>query len=165
MDLDRLLQEFEHRPFSLGNSGIPVIWIGAPQLQPVCAALHARCQPEFDRLETILCAEVNQSLMLTYLLKNAQENQLFGVRVSVPAQDIAKEVSVISVAHLWPEAISHENDLAALFGIRFVETSSDAPRSAVQVAPLGKDFGGFPMRKQFSFSPPARASGMPGGTA
>lgn len=151
MDLDQLLQEFEHKQSLLGNSGVPVIWIAANKLQVVCAALHSRCVPEFDRLESILCAEIDQSLMLTYLVRNAHDRQVLGVRVSLAVQDIAKEVSILSVAHLWPEAIAHENDLSELFGIRFVDTSPDFPRSEVRVSPLGKGFGGFPLRKQFSF--------------
>jgi NADH:ubiquinone oxidoreductase subunit C len=124
-----------------GRSENTSFWVQGTRLSELCEHLKKRC--EIDWLENLSCAQVDQSLLLTYFLRSSitQETVILRVSLELPSNH-QTFVEMGSVESIWESARTFEEEILMLFGVRFSGGTNE-------FHPSESMWDGFPLRKDF----------------
>ena len=140
-DLPSALESAILERVRFGRSDNTSFWVQGTRLRELCEYVKKR--GEMDWLENLSCAQVDQSLLLTYFLRSSITHETLILRVSLELpSDYQAFVDMDSVEQIWESARTFEEENSLLFGVRF-------GGSKKATAPFEPSRDGFPLRKDF----------------
>jgi len=142
----------EVRPF--GRAGEVSVWVEGASLPRLARYLRQDPASAYDWVENLSAFETGGVIVLTYFLRSGPTGRSLILRASVEPPAADAPVDLPSVADEWPSAASYEDEIASLFGVRFIGVG----RAATPVS-ASPDGNGFPLRKSYAF--PTDVMGFP----
>ena len=131
---------------NFGRSERFVAEVTFENLLEIAAWLRMEESFRMDFLEAFTVSELKGKFVLSYFIRSYSQNLQLVLRASVVVPGALETVDVPSMIGVWPHAEPFENELAPLFGIRFVGVRGTGE--------IRKGFGtyeGFPLRKSFEW--------------
>jgi Ni,Fe-hydrogenase III component G len=129
-----------------GRSELLSVWIESAAVHAFAKAVSEEPSLKLQWLENLSVAEVGDSLVVSWFLRSRESQAQLVIRSSVVITSEKEAVELASVCDLWPMAAPLENEVAQLFGIRFINASGESIETCRTL--LAED-AGFPMRKSY----------------
>jgi len=119
--------------------------VAPANLHAVCQWLRSEKSARLDWLDNFSAAEIKSHIVLTLFLRSQALVQTLIVKTEIPMKG-KNTVSADSVINIWPMAEPHEEEISALFGVKFSGDHSKGPSLK-----LGFSEGTYPLRKDFTW--------------
>jgi NADH-quinone oxidoreductase subunit C len=132
-----------------GRSEQISIWIETRNIVEIARFLRDEPGVELDWLENLSAMQLDDAIVLTYVLRSSATNATLFLRGSLAPEKSDTEVEMPSVTPVWAMAEPMEREILELFGVKF--TASSTRLSARTFSRVLPGFKGYPLRKGYKF--------------
>jgi NADH:ubiquinone oxidoreductase subunit C len=152
-EFEKALEGLYFEKSRFGAKKWPLYWVEVDRIRDALEKLQAGSNSDvglkMNRLEMIDAMELDEGMVLTYLISSYAHSERVAIRISLALFSEGTKPKIPSVTPFFAQARDFENELDQMFGLKFVKAKRENRSERVSPMILTDDFKGFPMRKSF----------------